>query len=410
MAKRASASRNGASRRSKSTTRLRKTWWGFSRENGDVGARNYLLVLSGTLYANPTCERVARTLRHSVSITHPLGRCQIAPDLKRTFDTLVAHGQNANAGAVIVIDHHREEGCTADEIAHEIAKTGKRVVALNIRLDGGAIDVTAKATRIGMEMIRELTNERRQEVPISKLLLGLNCGTSDTTSGISHNKATGWVTDQVVKFGGRALLAETTEMMGGEDVLAAKCVRPALGKKIWRMVEEMEEKILACGVDLRGSQPTGDNMEGGLSTIEEKSLGAIQKAGSVPIVDVIPYSVRAKKIPGLHVMDTPGHGGESITGIAGGGAQVLIFSTGGGHTINHPLMSTIRITGNPVSAKLQRDTLDVDVSDIFTGTSIEVAGRRVYDEVLDVASGKMTKAEILHEDNAFAITRTGPSV
>ncbi len=401
------AGRNGSATRSK---RLRKTWWGYPRENGDVGARNYLLVLSGTLYANPTCERVARTLRHSVALTHPLGRCQIGPDIQRTFETLVGHGQNANAGAVIVIDHHREEGCTADEIAHEIAKTGKRVEAINIREDGGAIDATAKATRIGMEMLRELTNERRQEVSVSKLLLGLNCGTSDTTSGLSHNKATGWVTDQVVKLGGRALLAETTEMMGGEGVLADKCVRPALGKRIWRMVEEMEERILACGVDLRGSQPTGDNMEGGLTTIEEKSLGAIQKAGSAPIVDVIPWAKRANRRSGLHVMDTPGHGGESITGIAAGGSQVLIFSTGGGHTINHPLMSTIRITGNPLSAKLQADTTDVDVTDIFEGAPIEVAGRRVYDEVIEVASGKMTKAEILHEDNAFAINRNGPSV
>ena len=402
------ARRNGTG--ASSSKRLRKTWWGYHRENGDVGARNYLLLLSGTLYANSTCERVARTLRHSVALTHPLGRCQIGPDIQRTFETLVGHGQNANAGAVIVIDHHREEGCTADEIAHEIAKTGKRVEAINIREDGGAIDVTAKATRIGMEMLRELTNERRQEVPMSKLLLGLNCGTSDTTSGLSHNKATGWVTDKVIKLGGRALLAETTEMMGGEGVLAAKCVRPALGKRIWRMVEEMEERILACGVDLRGSQPTGDNMEGGLSTIEEKSLGAIQKAGSAPIVDVIPWAKRANRRCGLHVMDTPGHGGESITGIAAGGSQVLIFSTGGGHTINHPLMSTIRITGNPLSARLQADTTDVDVTDIFEGAPIEVAGRRVYDEVLDVASGKMTKAEILHEDNAFAINRNGPSV
>ena len=394
----------------KSPGRMRKTWWGYPRENGDVGARNYLLMLSGTLYANPTCERVARTLRHSVALTHPLGRCQIGPDIQRTFETLVGHGKNANAGAVIVIDHHREEGCTAEEIAHEIAKTGKRVEAINIREDGGAIDATAKATRLGMEMLRDLTNERRQEVPVSKLLLGLNCGTSDTTSGLSHNKAAGWVTDQVVKQGGRALLAETTEMMGGEGVLAAKCARPALGKRIWRMVEEMEARILACGVDLRGSQPTGDNMEGGLTTIEEKSLGAIQKAGSAPIVDVIPWAKRAGRKSGLHVMDTPGHGGESITGIAAGGAQALIFSTGVGHTINHPLMSTIRITGNPLSARLQADTTDVDVTDIFDGVPIEAAGRRVYDEVLDVASGRMTKAEILREDNAFAINRNGPSV
>lgn len=394
----------------KPSERMRETWWGYPRENGDVGARNYLLVLSGTLYANPTCERVARGLRHSVALTHPLGRCQIGPDIQRTFETLVGHGQNANAGAVLVIDHHREEGCTAEEIAHEIARTGKRVEAINIREDGGAIDATAKATRLGMEMLRDLTGERREETPVSRLLLGLNCGTSDTTSGLSHNKATGWVTDQVVRLGGRALLAETTEMMGGEDVLAAKCVRPALGERIWKMVEEMEARILACGVDLRGSQPTGDNMEGGLSTIEEKSLGAIQKAGTAPIVDVIPWAKRAGSESGLHVMDTPGHGGESITGIAAGGAQVLIFSTGGGHTINHPLMSTIRITGNPLSARLQADTTDVDVTDIFEGLPIEAAGRRVYDEVLDVASGKMTKAEILHEDNAFAINRNGPSV
>ena len=199
-------------------------------------------------------------------------------------------------------------------------------------------------------------------------------------------------------------------MMGGEGVLADKCVKPQHGKRIWNMVQEMEDRILACGVDLRGSQPTGDNMEGGLTTIEEKSLGAIQKAGNAPIVDVIPWAKRASKKSGLHVMDTPGHGGESITGIAAGGSQVLIFSTGGGHTINHPLMNTIRITGNPLSAKLQRDTTDVEVTDIFEGTPIEVAGRRVYDEVIDVASGKMTKAEILHEDNAFAINRCGPSV
>ncbi|MDA1001064.1 MAG: UxaA family hydrolase [bacterium] len=397
-------------RAAKRTPGLRSTWWGYPRENGDIGARNYLLVLSGTLYANPTCERVARTLRNAVAITHPLGRCQIAPDLQRTFETLVGHGINANAAGVIVIDHHREEGCTADEIAHAIAKSGKRVEAVNIRLSGGAIESTAKATRIGMEMLREITNERRAEVPVSQLLLGLNCGTSDTTSGLSHNKATGWVTDNVVRLGGRALLAETTEMMGGEDVLASRCVRPELGKKIWKMVEEMEARILACGVDLRGSQPTGDNMEGGLTTIEEKSLGAIQKAGTAPIVDVIPWAKRASRTSGLHVMDTPGHGGESITGICAGGAQVLIFSTGGGHTINHPLMSTIRVTGNPVSARLQRDTTDVEVTDIFEGTPIETAGLRLYNEVLDVASGKMTKAEILHEDNAFAINRIGPSV
>jgi altronate dehydratase large subunit len=389
---------------------MRTTWWGYPRENGDAGSRNYLLVLSGLFCANSVCERVARTLRHAVAVTHPLGRCQIAPDLERTLKTLVGQGLNANAGAVLVIDHYHEDEHAGEEIAHEIAKSGKRTAMVNIREGGGFADATAKATRIGMEMVRELTMERRQEVPVSKLLVGLNCGRSDTMSGLSHNKATGWVTDQVVRLGGRAILAETTEMMGAEDVLAAKCARPSLSKLIWKMVREVDEHLLTYGVDLRGSQPTSDNIAGGLTTIEEKSLGAIQKAGNAPIVDVIPWAERASRKSGLHIMNTPGHSGESLTGICAGGAQVLIFSTSGGLTINHPLMTTIRVTGNPDSARLNLDTTDVDVSDIFDGLPIQDAGRRLYNEVIDVASGKMTSAEILRLDDGFAVNRCGPSV
>jgi len=198
--------------------------------------------------------------------------------------------------------------------------------------------------------------------------------------------------------------------MGAEDVLAAKCVRSSLGDRIWKMVKETENNVLAYGVDLRGSQPTSDNIAGGLTTIEEKSLGAIQKAGTAPIVDVIPWAERAGRKSGVHIMDTPGHSGESLTGICAGGAQVLLFSTSGGLTINHPLMSTIRVTGNPASASMNLDTTDVDVSDIFEGLPIQDAGRRVYDELLNVASGKMTTGEILYLADAFAINRCGPSV
>ena len=410
MAKKTKTNQAQVSRRIKKPPRLRAAWWGYRRENGDVGSRNYLLVLSGLFSANPVCERVARTLRHAVSITHPLGRCQIAPDLERTLKTLVGQGLNANAGAVLVIDHYHENERSGEEIAHEIARSGKRVEMVNIRKGSGIAEATAKATRIGMEMVRELTNEQRQEAPVSKLLVGLNCGRSDTISSLSHNKAVGWVTDQVVRLGGRAILAETTEMMRAEGVLASKCVRPSLEKRIWKIVRETEKNVLAYGVDLRGSQPTTDNIAGGLTTIEEKSLSAIQKAGTTPIVDVIPWAERANRTSGLHVMDTPGHGGESLTGICAGGAQVLIFSTSGGLTINHPLMSTIRVTGNPSSAHLNLDTTDVDVSDIFEGLPVQEAGRRIYDEVIDVASGKMTTGEILFLADAFAINRCGPCV
>ena len=163
-------------------------------------------------------------------------------------------------------------------------------------------------------------------------------------------------------------------------------------------------------MDLRGSQPTGDNMAGGLSTIEEKSLGAMMKWGSEPIVGVLEYAERVGDESGLWLMDTPGHGGESITGIAAAGAQVMSFSTGGGHAINHPLMITMRLTGNRDSWQRMKQTMEVDVSDIFDGTSLDECGERLFNEVLDNCDGKMTKAEALREWNAFAITRNGPSV
>jgi len=389
---------------------VRDYFYGYPRTDGQAGIRNYILLLSGTLYANTTCERVAQMVQNVVPVVHPLGRCQIAPDLAQTFRTLVGHGLNPNAGAVIVVDHFKEQGCTADEIAHEVAKTGKPVEVVNIRGDGGAIRALDHALRTAVEFNREITIQQRERVPLSKLVYGINCGTSDVTSGLAHNRCVGWVADRIIESGGRAIVAETTEMMGGEDLIRAKSKTPAVAETILQMIERNENSILACGADLRGSQPTGDNIAGGLTTIEEKSLGALQKWGTKEIVGAVDYAHRIGDEAGLWVMDTPGHGGESITGIAAAGSQVMSFSTGGGHTINHPLMITMRVTGNRESWEKMGDTMEVDVSDMFEGTSLDVAGERLLTEVLEICDGKMTKAEALKEYNAFAITRCGPSV
>ncbi|HIQ20348.1 MAG TPA: hypothetical protein EYH34_03800 [Planctomycetes bacterium] len=389
---------------------MRDYFYGYPRPDGQVGIRNHVLMLSGTLYANPTCERVAHLVQNTVPIVHPLGRCQIAPDLAQTFRTLVGHGKNPNAGAVIVVDHFKEQGCTAEEIAHEVAATGKPVEVVNIRREGGAVSALAKAVRLAVDMNRRITGQQRERVSLSRLVYGFNCGTSDVTSGLAHNRCVGWVVDRVIEAGGRALGAETTEMMGGEDLIRQRAKTPEIAAKLLGMIERMEKRILACGVDMRGSQPTGDNIAGGLSTIEEKSLGAMQKWGSKPIVGVVEYAEPIGPEPGLWLMDTPGHGGESITGIAAAGAQVMSFSTGGGHTINHPLMITMRLTGNRQSWEQMHETMEVDVSDMFEGTSLEEAGRRLLDEVLDLCDGKMTKAEAMREFNGFAINRCGPSV
>ncbi len=389
---------------------MRDHFYGYPRPDGQVGIRNHVLMLSGTLYANPTCERVAHMVQNTIPIVHPLGRCQIAPDLAQTFRTLVGHGNNPNAGAVIVVDHFKEQGCTADDIAHDVAKSGKPVEVVNIRRDGGAIEALAIATRLAVEMNRKINMQQRERTPLSKLIYGFNCGTSDVTSGLAHNRCVGWVCDRVIEAGGRALGAEVTEMMGGEELIRARAKSPDVAEKLLGMIKRMETNILACGVDLRGSQPTGDNIAGGLSTIEEKSLGAMQKWGTKPIVGAVDYAYPIGQEAGLWLMDTPGHGGESITGIAAAGSQVMSFSTGGGHTINHPLMITMRLTGNRESWELMKDTMEVDVSDMFEGTSLDEAGERLLNEVLDLCDGKMSKAEALKEFNAFAINRCGPSV
>ena len=394
----------------RSNGHVRKTWMGYRRPDGQVGARNHLLLLSGTLYANCVVDRLADMIAGTVAITHPLGRCQVAPDLRLTRRTLSGHGTNPNCGGVIVIDHHRETGCTAEDLAHDIAKSGKPVEVINIRESGGAIEATAKGMRMALEMQRKISGQVREEVAVSELIYGLNCGTSDTTSGISSNKAVGICSDLVIDQGGRSILAETTEMFGGEQVLAARAATQEIAERIWFITKRMEERALASGEDIRGSQPTGDNILGGLSSIEEKSLGAIQKAGTKQIVGVVDYADAIGKQSGLWIMDTPGHGGESITGIAAAGSQILTFSTGGGHTINHPLMVTIRLSGNKTSFEKMKDTMEVDVSDIFHGTSIEEAGMRLYNELLQTASGMLTKCEILKENNAFAIHRIGISI
>lgn len=384
---------------------------GFVRPNGDIGIRNYPLILSGTIYANSVCERVADTILGAVPITHHLGRCQTKSDLKMTFETLVGMGCNPNVGGVVVIDHFREEGCTSEEIAHEIAKTGKPVEVVNIRYMGGAIEATAKATRYAMNIARELSTQKREPVDISRLLFGLNCGTSDTTSGLSSNPALGFCSDKIIAQGGRSILAEFPELMGAEEWLASRAVNKEVADKIYSYIDQYEKRILATGEDIRGSQPTGDNIVGGISTIEEKSLGGAKKGGSAPVQDVIWYGEKPGKAPGLYMMYTPGHGSESITGIASAGSQCLVFSTGGGHTINHPLMPTIRITGNRNSWEAMKDTVDLDLSEILNGDlTLQAAGDLIYNEVLAVCSGKLTKCEILKEVTGFAIHRVGLSI
>lgn len=390
---------------------MNEKWYGYRRKNGEVGCRNYTLILSATIYANSTVERVANSIYGAIPITHHLGRCQTKSDLKRTFDVLCKLAQHPNVGGVVVVDHFREDLCNIDEMAHEISKTGQWVETVNIRDAGGAINATAEATRKALYMTRKLSTYKREEADISEFLFGLNCGTSDTTSGLASNPALGFCSDKFIRYGGRSILAEFPELMGAEPWLKAKAVSAEVANKIDESISSYERRIFATGEDIRGSQPTGDNIAGGISTIEEKSLGGAKKSGTASIQDVIGYGDKPGKTPGVYMMYTPGHGAESITGIACAGAQALVFSTGGGHTIAHPLMPTIKVTGNRNSWELMKDTVDLDLTGILGGTmSLEEGGDIIFNEVMDTLNGKLTKAEILMERTGFAIHRVGLSI
>ncbi len=385
---------------------------GYQRDNGDVGVRNHLLILSGTVYANGVVERVAEAIHGAVAVTHANGRCQVAPDLRVTRRFLAGTAMNPNVGAVVIIDHFQEEGMTAEDLAEDIAPTGKPIATVNIRGDGGYISALAKATRYAQDFARQISLLQREPAPMSKILFGTECGTSDTTSGLASNPANGLAGEILIAQGGRMLMAECTEWMGCENWLTDKAATPAVAEAILAGVQHMEARALASGEDIRGSQPTGDNMAGGLTTIEEKSMGAVKKIGDSPIIEYLEIAeAPSLTTPGNYVMYGPGMGAESISSMAAAGCQVLTFCTGGGHTSNHPIMPTIKVTGNRSSYELMRDTVDVDVSGVFTGDlSLAEAGRIVYDEVARVCSGYLTKSEALRDNNSFAIHRVGPSI
>lgn len=384
---------------------------GYVRPDGSVGIRNFVLLLSATVYANRICERVADITYGSVPLTHPLGRCQVQPDLRMTRRFLAGSARNPNVGAVVIVEHFREEGMTADDLADDIVSTGKPVAVVNMRGEGGLIHATEQATRYAADYARLLSDLRREPVPVSKLLYGTECGTSDTTSGLAGNPATGVCMEKIIAEGGRGILAECTEWMGCETWLTSRARTPEIAEQIVAGVKHLENRALASGEDIRGSQPTGDNMVGGLTTIEEKSMGAVKKGGNADVVGYLDIAEEPAQDPGLYVMYGPGHGAESISSMAAAGCQVLVFSTGGGHASSHPIMPTIKVTGNAKSFALMKDTVDLDVSGILRGEmSIEDGGKVIFDEVLAVANGRITKSEALCDDNSFAIHRIGVSI
>lgn len=279
---------------------------------------------------------------------------------------------------------------------------------ITIQGEGGTLKAYAKGVSISRKFAQELSLEKKVECDISELILGMECGGSDTTSGLASNPTCGVASDILVGMGGTSILSETTEFIGAEHVVARRGINEKVSQEILDLVRGCEERAMALGEDIRGGQPTPGNIEGGLTSIEEKSLGCIHKSGTAPFQGVLQYAdIPSEK--GLFIMDTPGQDIESITGMVAGGAQVVIFTTGRGTPTGNPLAPVIKLTGNYHTFKNMEDNIDFDVSEIVSGhKTIKEMGEQLFEEIVEVCNGKITKAEAL-KHREFCIYKIAPT-
>ncbi|WDH80430.1 UxaA family hydrolase [Paenibacillus urinalis] len=380
----------------------------YERPNGDIGIRNHLLIIPTVICSNQVSNRIMQMVPDTVAIPHQHGCSQIGADKERTFNMLAGTGKNPNVGGVIIISL----GCEVVDpaaLAAEIRKTGKPVEMFDIQSVGGSVKAITHGIEIARKMKTQLDGMPKVSVPISKLKVGVKCGGSDATSGLASNPALGSASDILIGQGGGIVIGETTEIIGAEHVLAERCTTPEMKNRMFEIVDRFEKEVERMGSDMRGGNPSPGNIAGGLSTIEEKSLGCISKCGTAPINGIIEY---AEAIPesGLYFMDSPGNDIECVSGMAAGGAHIVCFTTGRGTPTGAAVLPVIKITGNQRMYEQMSDNMDVDVSGMLSGElSLEQAGIAIWQEIVEVANGKLTKAEILgHQE--FSINRIGPSL
>lgn len=382
---------------------------GYRRGNGAVGTRNYVGVISTVVCANEVTDSISRQVQGTSCFMHQQGCCQTPVDIERVNNTLIGLGSNPNLAAVLLVSLGCES-TAAKAVAAAIAETGKRVEKIVIQDIGGAARSIAEGVLLAQSMVQEASRMERVACPVSDLVLGLKCGSSDTTSGLAPNPALGMTSDMIVDAGGTSILGEVTEFIGAEHLLAAHAKDELIGQQIIDVVKRMEDRAKSVGADIRGGQPTGGNIKGGLTTIEEKSLGAIAKAGNAPIQAVYEYGV-VPKVKGLVVMDSPGREPEILTGLAAAGCNVIAFTTGLGAPQGFPFVPVVKITGNITTWNKLRDHMDITVSAIMDGDlSLPDAGNLIFQELVDVASGKLTKSEISGYTKAMDIYMVGPVI
>jgi altronate dehydratase large subunit len=390
---------------------------GYARPDGSAGIRNHVLVIPGGLLAAKICNFVAGT---TTILTSDSGSGRTSQDRETIARTLIGLGRNPNVAAVIVLSSSPGAGypeLSPTRLADEIATSGKQVELIDVAREEGTFRAFEKGVVLAREMVRQASMLRRQPFDLSHLTLGVKCGASDTTSGLAGNPAIGNLFDRIVEAGGTTFFGETTEIIGAEHIVARRGVNEEVSKRILAAAMETEERAKATGEDIRTVNPVPANIAGGISTLEEKSLGAIHKSGSAPIQGVLQYGERPAG-KGLYFVDNWMSMGSIFAGYAASGAQLVIFQLGGGGwpgndllfpstAVISPLMWT---TANPRTLAMAENSIDFYSGTIIQGEqTIEEAGERLLHTVLDIASGTLTKVETInHADPTQIYLKDSP--
>ncbi|MEM1151985.1 MAG: UxaA family hydrolase [Pseudomonadota bacterium] len=369
---------------------------GFARAHGAFGVRNYLLILNLTGLTEMAARRAADQLSGAVFVSFPYGMGMVGDDLAASTRMLTGLATNPNIGAIVFVSADRSRLTEIAEASADAATPSEEVCLDAVGHD--AVTLTSEIVQAGAKLMREASFGKRSKLKLSDLCIGVECGLSDTSSGIAANRVVGGVTDQVVAAGGTVIMGETLEWLGVENQLADRAETKEVASAICNAVARRENRARSEGVDLLGINPNRRNIEEGLSTIEEKASGSIAKSGSAPITGLLDHG-EAPTRPGLWLMDQPSYSPESLTGYAAAGAQIALFTTGSGNSYTSAIMPTIKVTANTKTARTRDTQIDFDCSPVMTGADLKAAVSDLLEQVFKVASGMLTFGEILGEGN-----------
>ena len=381
---------------------------GYRRSNGRVGVRNHVLVFPTVICAAGVAEKISREVPGTVYLGHQHGCGHLGDERDHMIRAMVGSCSNPNVAGVLLVGL----GCemlSAELLGQKLREAGQRVETITTQAMQGTGDAIARGTELARKLLEGAEGLQREEVDASALMVAAKCGASDTLSGLTANPATGVACDLLIGQGGSAIFTETPELLGAEHVLAKRAADEGVESRIWGITSRTENRIKAMGLDIREAEPGPGNIEAGLTTLAEKSLGAIRKGGTTPIVEVVDYAQRPSR-QGLVIMDGPAHDVVSVTGMVAAGAQIVVFTTGIGTPVGSPIAPVIKISSSSALYQRWKENIDLNAGAILDGEeTLQSMGERLFEEIMEVASGKPTRAEILgHRE--FAIHTIAPTV